>query len=184
MLGLKICLNCDNPFRPKPYRLERARFCSHRCRSTMPLSKKLDNYIVVPSGCWMWQGHICKRSGYGTIGHDGKAIRAHRASWEKHRGSIPAGIDALHKCDVRPCINPDHLFLGTDVDNVADMDAKGRRYVLRGEEHGLSLLTAEQVSEIRSRPRGYGTGIQLAEEFGISPSQVSSIRLRKAWAHE
>jgi hypothetical protein len=63
------------------------------------------------------------------------------------------------------------------------MDAKGRRHVLRGEENGCSLLTEEQVRDILSRPRGYGTGVRLAEEFNVSPATISNIRVGRTWAH-
>jgi hypothetical protein len=180
----KICLNCEKPFRPKPYRAARARFCSREYRSSISLDKKLliVGWMVSPSGCWLCN---CRTNdgGYGLIGHDDRAVLAHRASWMVHRGPIPDGIDVLHTCDVRPCINPDHLFLGTDADNVADMDAKGRRYVLRGEENGYSVLTEDQVSDILSRPRVFGSGRDLAIEFNVSQSTISLIRLGKVWKH-
>ena len=181
---IKICRNCETPFKSNPYRAERARFCSHACRASMPLEKKLQliGWRYAPSGCWLWEYRF-NAGGYGVLGHGGGEVLAHRASWIKYRGPIPDGMDVLHACDVRPCINPDHLFLGTDADNVADMDAKGRRYVLRGEEQGAAILTEEQVSDIRSRPKGYGTGVRLAREFGVSPSLISLVRLGKAWSH-
>lgn len=180
----KICLNCEKQFRPKPHRAVRARFCSHACRSSVPLAKKLDlvGYDLSARGCWLWRGHVTK-FGYGVVSYKGKTVRVHRASWEKYRGPIPAGLDVLHKCDVRHCFNPDCLFLGSDADNVADMDAKGRRYVLRGEENGYSVLTEDQVADILSRPRVWGSGRDLAAEFNVSQSTISLIRLGKVWAH-
>ncbi len=81
--------------------------------------------FVTESGCQIWMGG-CFGSGYGEIYVDGIGIGAHRAAWLCHRGPIPHGLLVLHRCDVRPCINPDHLFLGTHADNVADMIRKGR----------------------------------------------------------
>lgn len=181
---IKTCQNCETSFKLKPFRAERARFCSRQCRSSVSLSQmlKIIGYDLSPSGCWLWRGFITKY-GYGRVGHAGKYRQAHRASWEVHREPIPDGMDVLHECDVRSCINPDHLFLGTDIDNIADMDAKGRRYVLRGEEQGSAILTEADVREIRSRPRDRGTGNALAEEFGVSPSLISLVRLGKAWSH-
>jgi HNH endonuclease len=181
---IKICHSCENPFKSKPFRAERARFCSRQCRSSVSLSQmlKMIGYDLSPSGCWFLRCFITKY-GYGRVGHEGKYRQAHRASWEVHRGPIPDGMDVLHECDVRPCINPDHLFLGTDIDNIADMDAKGRRYVLRGEENGYSVLTEAQVVEIRSRPRYHGSGTEMAVEFGVSPSLISLVRLGKVWTH-
>lgn len=180
---MKTCVNCGSSY---PLRLERpkSKFCSLKCRSSFTPEQKLKfiGWDVVPNGCWIWRGRS-NWGGYGVIGHRHRAVLAHRTSWAANRGDIPFGIDVLHHCDVRLCINPDHLFLGTDADNIADMDAKGRRYVLRGEENGCSKLREEQIADILSRPRGYGTGVALAEEFGVSPSLISLIRLGKVWHH-
>ena len=92
------------------------------------------------SECWLWLGGISS-TGYGSIKRSGGArITAHRASWELHRGPVPDGLWVLHRCDVRRCVNPAHLFLGTRLDNIRDMDAKGRRSV--GFRHGLACERA------------------------------------------
>jgi hypothetical protein len=79
------------------------------------------------SGCWLWTGGI-NTWGYGVLHRRGahESISAHRAAWELHRGPIPNGLFVLHKCDTRMCVNPDHLFLGTQRDNIHDCMAKGR----------------------------------------------------------
>jgi len=93
---------------------------------------------VIPepnSGCWLWEGATLF-NGYGVIGRPGKHngnVLTHRASWEVHVGSIPEGMYVLHRCDNRRCVLPDHLFLGTQADNLADMVSKGRS--CRGERH-------------------------------------------------
>lgn len=85
------------------------------------------NYIPEPmSGCWLWVGGT-NGKGYGQLWIDGEpSIMAHRLSWELHNGPIPKGMLVCHKCDTPPCVNPDHLFIGTDKDNIQDCIKKGR----------------------------------------------------------
>lgn len=79
--------------------------------------------------CWLWRGKLT--AGYGSMMVDGKAYRAHRWAYERFVGPIPEGLFACHKCDVRNCVNPDHIFIGTNADNVRDMVAKGRNKLPR-----------------------------------------------------
>jgi hypothetical protein len=86
-------------------------------------------YTVTAAGCWEWQGRKARKMGYGVMHKRGTrrdTMLAHRAFWEHYRGTIPAERCVLHKCDNPPCCNPDHLFLGTQRDNVHDMISKGR----------------------------------------------------------
>lgn len=133
------------------------------------------------SGCWLWTGVLHSVTGYGTIGvrklgklrHYG----AHRASWMVRHGEIPAGMVICHKCDVRACVNPDHLFLGTQKDNLRDMYAKGRLYN-RGSSNGSAKLSDEQVLAIRRDTR---TCDEVSAEYGIGRSTVSRVRQRKVY---
>lgn len=85
-----------------------------------------DRYTPEPmSGCWLWLDS-CDPTGYGTMLHDGKKQYAHRVSWILQNGPIPPGLHVLHKCDTPSCVNPDHLFAGTALENARDRDAKGR----------------------------------------------------------
>ena len=104
--------------------------------------------------------------------------RAHRFAWYEANGPIPDGLLVLHKCDNPPCINVEHLFLGTHADNVADMVAKGRS--TKGK---LTTLTTKDVYEIRTK-RSNGTLLtQLAKDYGVSSMQISRIARHKQWKH-
>jgi len=145
-----------------------------------------DKYIPVPeSGCWIWTACCCSE-GYGKI-HDGiKLERAHRVSWEIHNGPIPKGDGyhgtcVLHRCDVRACVNPDHLFLGSIADNISDMIAKGRQRhsSLKGTAHGMSKLSSIDAVKIFNDPR-FQTAI--ASDYGISQTTISKIKRGEHWA--
>jgi hypothetical protein len=148
----------------------------------------LNNYTVVGE-CWEWKSSLDSR-GYGRVWFDGKVQKAHRVVYELVNGPIPEGEGyhgtcVCHKCDNRKCVNPDHLFLGSNADNVRDMKSKGRGVTpkLKGEAHGCAKLTADQVREIR-RLRAEGLTQQaIADRFGIGQPLVSRIVNGKCWAH-
>ena len=145
-----------------------------------------------PDGCWLWQGFIFPR-GYGAF-RDGSSgsRRAHRWSYEHFVGPVPDGLLVLHRCDVRHCVNPDHLFVGTQKDNIADMLAKGRgpERVRQGAtlnnvgvNNPAAKLTEDAIREIR---RLYADGtqiIQLARRYGVSTPVIHSILKGKTWVH-
>jgi hypothetical protein len=130
------------------------------------------------SGCWRWSGGIQTR-GYGMICIDGKMELAHRVAWRLFRGELPIGLCVLHKCDVRSCVNPEHLFLGTVQDNQSDAVQKGR--IRNGEAHYNAKLTQSQVLEIRASTE---SSPKIAQRFGISPRAVRHLRKRETWKHE
>lgn len=109
------------------------------------------------------------RDGYAYVKRNGKRVRAHRFAWTLANGPIPDGLFVLHKCDNPPCINLDHLFLGTQQDNVADRVAKGRTGY-----RPVAKLTRDQVEALRFSSRGETKS--LAREFGISQPYASRIR--------
>ena len=95
----------------------------------------MNTKIKQPSKCWLWNGSLAK-SGYGGTSRNGKSWRVHRLMWTLINGDIPNGLYIIHKCDVRHCINPHHLRLGTARDNLYDCISKGRFRVASGVEHG------------------------------------------------
>ncbi|MGY4614787.1 DNA-binding CsgD family transcriptional regulator [Bradyrhizobium sp. USDA 4472] len=129
------------------------------------------------NGCWEWQARK-DADGYGRIWVNSRVRSgaAHRVSYEVHCGAIPEGMHVLHRCDNRACINPDHLFLGTNFDNMADRNSKGRQR--RGAGHGRAKLSEADVSAIRSSG---ASGVEIAARFGMSESQVSRIRKGSNW---
>lgn len=137
-------------------------------------------------GCWEWQGARTK-NGYGLIGVPGgrnRNKRTHRVSYELAYGPIPDGLCVLHRCDNPPCVRPEHLFLGTRVDNNRDRDAKGRTRAGRkrhGEASPLAKLTSEAVAVIR-REAGHTTVLALARRFGVSETAVRKARDGETWA--
>lgn len=133
------------------------------------------------SGCWLWAGH-CGRAGYGRFGFHRdkhKVIDAHRAAWMLFRGEIPDGLRVCHVCDVKSCVNPNHLFLGTAMDNVRDMIAKGRGAFL--DKHPMSKLSWADVREIRLLRQGNVLQQTIADRFGITQSVVSNIVHGHTW---
>lgn len=134
------------------------------------------------SGCWLWIGGV-NEMGYGIFGVGEKTERvakAHRVSYEIHKGPIPAGMNVLHRCDVPGCVNPDHLWLGTLRDNSRDMVNKGRGKTPdnRGERAGWAKLTEEMVVDIKSRRL---PGRKFAILYGVSKSAVFNIWRGKSW---
>lgn len=129
--------------------------------------------------CWDWTA--ARIRGYGSFWTGHRQVCAHRYSYEVHRGEIPEGMCVCHACDNRRCVNPNHLFLGTNADNIADKVSKGRQ--AKGERHGLAKLTATQVAEIRARYTGkYGEQTVLAEEFGVDHTTIHYIFKGRLWA--
>jgi hypothetical protein len=122
-------------------------------------------------------------SGYGYPRLRGVDVLAHRVFYESHVGAIPAGLFVLHRCDVRSCVNPDHLFIGTIRDNVRDAVQKGRWADRRGERNGRSKLTAALVKEIRCALAAGETQTALGPRYGVSQSLISDIALGIAWRH-
>lgn len=129
--------------------------------------------------CWPWIGEKSPE-GYGQMTTPYGNIRAHRLSWTIANGKIPDGLLVCHTCDNPPCVNPAHLWLGTNLDNRADMVAKGRQ--VRGEQNGFSKLTDAKVREIRAL-LPFENNAKIAARFQISDSQIRRIRHGWIWKH-
>lgn len=197
-----VCRSCGNAFITG----SSIKFhCSVQCRL-----KDADK-IISDRGCWEWTGSLNPVTGYGQLNawENGKPVlhTAHRVSYTAYVGEIPDGQYVLHKCDNRKCFNPEHLFLGTQLENVHDCINKGRfnrtkkpfsewhlkkprvypkgpdhpRYGKTnhsGEAHPMSKLKVSDVLMIRQSDR---TSTSLAKELGVSLSTVSCIRRGKIW---
>jgi hypothetical protein len=127
---------------------------------------------VPECGCWLWTGHS---NVYGLIQENNKNVAAHRLIYEALVEPIPEGMLALHKCDTPLCVNPRHIFLGTQKDNVQDMFNKGRDNRLYGEKHHAAKLTNDEVVEIYKKKKGGAKTKDLAKEYNISQNQIRSI---------
>ncbi len=136
------------------------------------------------SGCWLWTASRDPK-GYGWFRAGSRSRHAHRISWELRRGSIPNKLHVLHACDNPPCVNPDHLFLGTNAENMADKMRKGRWRggPPSGEANANAVLTEEAVRAIRVAARCGTSQRALARYFGVRQSTVWNVVHQKTWRH-
>jgi hypothetical protein len=138
-------------------------------------------YACVREGCWPWAGST-DRDGRGKLNVGGVPQLAARIAYKLHYGDIPEGKVVCHKCDNTKCVNPEHLFLGTQADNVRDMHEKGRarKRAVSGTAHHNAKLDADAVCVIR---RSDASASQLAEQFGVSRAVIYDVRNGKIWKH-
>lgn len=168
--------------RPGAQRSSRPKYCSDECRLYSKVSKEPGQG---PKGdCWEYQG-AKHHFGYGMINRSGtKAsdiVTAHVYSWGIENGKpVPEGMFVCHRCDNPSCVRPDHLFIGTAKDNNDDMDAKGRRRSVMGEEVNTAKLTDEIVIFIRQSSR---SDDELAQRFSVMPMTIYNARNRITWKH-
>jgi hypothetical protein len=176
-------------------------FCSTPCRVAFQRKDPVETLwakTIKTDTCWLWTGTIGKQTGYGRITSNKKDILTHRLSYEIANGPIPDGMFVCHKCDVRNCVNPAHLFLGTPAENIQDMVSKDRQ--AKGENNGKATkpestprgekciqakLTAQQVLAIRQRYADTPniTFSAIARDYGVTKECISGIVRRKSWRH-
>lgn len=164
--------------RKRVHKIARAAGVRKRDKAMDVLAYILGHVLPEPnSGCWIWTGTLF-RGGYGGMKINGHITPAHRVAWEAYRGPIPFGLQVLHRCDVRCCVNPDHLFVGTHADNMADRNKKGRQ--MRGERQHLSKLNADAVRAIRADAREH---LEIAADYGVHRSIIGKVKRRTLWQH-
>lgn len=147
-----------------------------------PLESRFWSYVSKGDSCWLWIGARTV-TGYGAIGAERpsrKTLKAHRVSYELHLGKIPDGLLVCHRCDNPLCVNPDHLFLGTSLDNNRDREAKGRGNQAKGQSQAHAKLTEDDVKYIRaSRLTTYA----LAKQYGMHYTTIMDARKGTTWKH-
>ena len=179
-----VCDWCSTPFKGRA----ESKFCSHSCAASsnanlnkVPEKERFWSNVNKTDTCWLWLGHL--QNDYGYFNSDKGTVLAHRFSWELHNGPIPVGKLVLHNCpngDRRDCVNPKHLKVGTQKENMQDRLRRGK--ALLGEEAPRSKLTNSDVLTIRSSyPRK--TYAELAELYGVGPTTIRSIVKKESWRH-
>lgn len=142
--------------------------------------RRLEAKVRITPSCWIWVGSVSD-GGYGSFGFGKRPIPAHRASYIMYVGPIEGSFHVLHKCDNRRCVNPDHLSVGTNHDNMLDRHAKGRTKLPnnKGSRNGMAKLTEDDVKSIRADNRIHR---DIAADFGIARQTVGDIKKFKRWA--
>lgn len=191
------CLQCGARLVDKPHegpaRRAVRKYCGHKCaglnhpRYKIPIEVRFMEKVDKrhDSGCWVWVGAqflAAPKDKRGVFNLNRSRVLAHRAACILFKGHIPSGMAVRHTCDNGLCVNPDHLLIGTQKDNIDDMARRGRRNDLKGTERWTAKLTEADVVEIR-RQKPFCTSKVLAEKFGVAQVTINDIIHRKKWKH-
>jgi HNH endonuclease len=189
------CIICNKEFKSRSHGVRgRKKFCSRKCfhlsgnnyknrypspqeRFFKAISNETDN-----NNCWLWIGCLSKQ-GYGIFHVNKKTMMTHRYSWILHYGEIPEKMFVCHKCDNRKCVNPEHLFLGTNHENVIDMLKKGRKNPIKGSRHPSAKLNENDVIKIKILIKEGVILNKIAKMFNIGKRQISYIKNNITWKH-
>lgn len=177
------CPNCGTEFFP-PLRKRHGTNVRDRFFNKVDKNGPLPDRCPELGPCWIWKARTSDgRYGSFTVGSE-TVFMAHRFSWMLARGKIPDGQLVRHKCDNGMCVNPDHLELGTQFDNMADMKARGRERKASGESNGFHKLTTSQVLEIkRTYHRRRVTQDALGLKYGVHRRTIGMIVMGRRWKH-
>lgn len=138
---------------------------------------KVDHHEFDPARCWEWKG-ANKGNGYGNWNDGIRTRPAHRAAYEMFVGPIDPDLDVCHSCDNRACVNPDHLFPGTRLENMADAKAKGRLANIRHHK-----IDAGDVPVILARLKAGHRASRIASDFRVTAGAIGAIRAGRTWTH-
>lgn len=178
------CKRCGKPFWVIPSQVKYLKTCSPECHHPPPMETFMAKVVKRENGCWIYTG-TPGSSGYGNVKVNGKQYRAARLSWELHKGD-PGNAQVNHHCDTPLCVNPDHLELGSQQENIDAMMERGRhKNGGKGEKCNFAKLTTEQARYIKGM-KGKKTAYELLAEFPnvqLTPSAIWSIWARRTWKH-
>lgn len=179
------CYNCNKEFGVCVGDFNRGRglFCTQDCNRayrTLTPEQRFWPKVKKTDTCWLWTGYTMS-FGHGQIHTKEGTKLVHRLSWEIHCGEIPAGMEVCHRCDVPQCVNPTHLFLGTQADNMRDASQKGRS--CRGERQGNAKLKESDIPQIFAMRASGMKLLDIANHFNVSRAAVGDILLYKRWSY-